>query len=58
MTEKIRTVTPISTIRERLTGTLADWGADLSALLKELEEERALLQDIEAEAVRHCAITK
>jgi pSer/pThr/pTyr-binding forkhead associated (FHA) protein len=41
--------TPISTIRERLTGTLADWGADFSTLLKELEEKRAVLQEIEAE---------
>jgi DNA repair exonuclease SbcCD ATPase subunit len=49
MTEKIRTVTSISTIRERLTGTLADWGADFSTLLKELEEKRGLLQEIEAE---------
>ncbi len=40
---------PISTIRERLTGTLADWGTDFSAFLKELEEKRALLQEIETE---------
>jgi pSer/pThr/pTyr-binding forkhead associated (FHA) protein len=49
MTEKISTVTPISTIRERLSGTLAVWGADFSTLLKELEEKCALLQEIEAE---------
>ena len=42
--------TPISTMRERLTGMLADWGADFSTLLKELEHKRALLQAIEAEA--------
>ena len=41
--------TPISTMRERLTGMLADWGADFSTLLKELEHKRALLQAIEAE---------
>jgi len=37
-------------MRERLTGMLADWGADFSTLLKELEHKRALLQAIEAEA--------
>ncbi len=42
--------TPISTTRERLTGMLADWGADFSTLLEELEEKRALLQEIEVEA--------
>ncbi len=42
--------TPISTLRERLMGMLADWGANFSTLLKELEEKRALLQEIEAEA--------
>jgi len=41
---------PMSTMRERLTGMLADWGADFSTLLNELEETRALLQEIEAEA--------
>ena len=42
--------TPISTMRERLTGMLTDWGADFSTLLKDLEHKRALLQAIEAEA--------
>ena len=41
---------PMSAMRERLTGMLADWGADFSTLLNELEETRALLQEIEAEA--------
>ena len=41
---------PISTMRERFTGMLADWGADFSTLLNELEDKRALLQRIEAEA--------
>ncbi len=44
--------TPISKMRERLTGMMADWGTDFSALLRELEEKRALLQEIEAEAAR------
>ena len=40
----------ISTIRERLTDLLTDWGADFSMFLKELEEKRARLQVVEAEA--------
>ena len=44
--------TPIRKMRERLTGMLADWGTDFSALLRELEEKRALLEEIEAEAAR------
>lgn len=43
---------PLSTIRDRFTGMLADWGADFSTLLEELEEKRALLQEIEAEAAK------
>ena len=30
--------TPIDTLRERLTGLLADWGAEFSMVLKELDE--------------------
>jgi len=41
--------TPIGTIPERLAGLLADWGTDISMFLKELEEKRALLQELEAE---------
>ncbi len=54
MSDKLPAVdieTPISTMRDRLTGMLSDWGADLAGLLKELEEKRALLGKIEAEAV-------
>lgn len=40
--------TPIATIRERLTAMLADWGADFSVLLNELEEKRARLEKLEA----------
>ncbi len=53
MSENSRAVdleTPISTMRERHTRMLADWGAGFSTLLNELEEKRALLQEIEAKA--------
>ena len=42
--------TPIGTIRERLSGLLEDWGADFSTLLTELEDKRARLNQLEAEA--------
>jgi chromosome segregation ATPase len=42
--------TPIGTIRERLSGLLADWGADFSSLLTELEEKRARLDELETDA--------
>ena len=42
--------TPIGTIRERLSGLLEDWGADFSTLLAELEDKRARLNQLEAEA--------
>ncbi len=41
---------PISTLRERVTGMLVDWGADFATVLEELEEKRTLLQEIEVEA--------
>ncbi len=40
----------MGTIRERLTELLGDWGTDVSMLLNELEEKRAHLQKLEAEA--------
>lgn len=43
--------TPIGTIRERLSGLLADWGEDFSSLLTELEEKRARLNELETDAV-------
>ena len=43
--------TPIGTIRERLSGLLADWGEDFSSLLEELEEKRARLERLETVAV-------
>lgn len=42
-----RNTTTIQEVRDRLTGLLADWGAELSSLLKELEEKRALAAELE-----------
>ena len=42
--------TTIGAIRKRTTSLLADWGADFSVILKELEENRARLQELEAAA--------
>jgi DNA repair exonuclease SbcCD ATPase subunit len=39
--------TPIQTVRDRLTGLLADWGAELSMVLKELEEKRSRVEELE-----------
>jgi chromosome segregation ATPase len=39
--------TSIQAVRDRLTGLLADWGAEFSALLKELEERRARCAELE-----------
>ncbi|MGI9257744.1 MAG: hypothetical protein ACR2QQ_02810 [Gammaproteobacteria bacterium] len=41
---------PISEMRSRLNDLLADWGADLSSLLAELEEKRARVDELEAAA--------
>lgn len=45
--------TPIDSLRERLTQLLADWGAEMSMVLKELEDARARLADIEQSSVDH-----
>ncbi len=37
----------IQGLRDRLTGMLADWGAELAAVLKELEEKRARVAELE-----------
>ncbi len=37
----------LQSVRDRLTGLLADWGAELSALLQELEQKRALVEKLE-----------
>ncbi len=42
--------TSIGELRKRTTKLLADWGADFSVILKELEENRARLQELEAAA--------
>jgi chromosome segregation ATPase len=40
----------IQGLRDRLTGLLADWGAELAVVLKELEEKRARIAELEAAA--------
>ena len=39
-----------SELRDRLTGLLADWGAELASVLKELEEKRARVAELEGGA--------
>jgi hypothetical protein len=39
--------TSIQSVRDRLTGLLADWGVELSLVLKELEDKRARLEELE-----------
>ena len=41
---------PIPELRARLNDLLADWGADLSSLLAELEEKRSRLAELESSA--------
>jgi chromosome segregation ATPase len=44
----------IQALRDRLTGLLADWGSEFALVLKELEEKRARLAELEASAAaRH-----
>ena len=43
----------IQGLRDRLTGLLADWGAELAVILKELEEKRARVAELEAKAGRN-----
>jgi len=45
--------TPIDALRDRLTQLLADWGAEMSMVLKELEDARGRLSEIESSAVDH-----
>ena len=40
----------ISELRSRLNDLLADWGADLSSVLTELEEKRSRVDELEAAA--------
>jgi chromosome segregation ATPase len=40
----------IQGLRDRLTGLLADWGSELAAVLKELEEKRARVAELEGGA--------
>ena len=50
MTEPAAT---IQGLRDRLTGLLADWGAELGSVLKELEEKRARVAELESGATGH-----
>jgi len=51
MTEPTAT---IPALRDRLTGLLADWGAELASILRELEEKRARVAELEGGAAgRH-----
>jgi DNA repair exonuclease SbcCD ATPase subunit len=42
--------TTTQSVRDRLTGLLADWGAEMSSVLKELDEKRARLVEFESGA--------
>jgi chromosome segregation ATPase len=42
--------TPIETLRDRLTGLLADWGAEFSMVLRELETKRARVKELDSSA--------
>jgi chromosome segregation ATPase len=43
----------IQDLRDRLTGLLADWGSELSLVLRELEEKRARVAELEGEVDAH-----
>src|SRR5512134_202775 len=45
MTESTAT---IQSLRDRLTGLLADWGSELALVLKELEAKRARVAELES----------
>src|SRR5262245_21952499 len=45
----------IQAVRERLTGLLADWGAELALVLKELDEKRKRLAELESQSGSHGA---
>jgi chromosome segregation ATPase len=42
--------TSIQGLRDRLTGLLADWGSELASVLRELEEKRARVEELEGGA--------
>jgi chromosome segregation ATPase len=45
--------TGIEDLRERLTGLLADWGAEMSMVLRELDEARSKLTETRAASEKH-----
>jgi chromosome segregation ATPase len=49
----VRQETGIEDLRERLTGLLADWGAEMSMVLRELEEARSRLAETSSSADGH-----
>jgi chromosome segregation ATPase len=46
----------IQGLRDRLTGLLADWGAELAVVLKELEEKRARVVELENAAASNAEV--
>ena len=46
----------IQGLRDRLTGLLADWGAELAVVLKELEEKRARVAELEGAAANNAEV--
>ena len=46
----------IQGLRDRLTGLLADWGAELAVVLKELEEKRARVAELESAAASNAEL--
>jgi chromosome segregation ATPase len=46
----------IQGLRDRLTGLLADWGAELAVVLKELEEKRARVAELESAAAGNAEV--
>ena len=43
----------IQDLRDRLTGLLADWGSELSLVLRELDEKRARVAELEGKQQTH-----
>ena len=43
----------IQDLRDRLTGLLADWGSELSVVLRELDEKRARVAELEGRQQAH-----
>lgn len=48
-----REETSIEALRERLTGLLADWGAEMSGVLRDLDQARTALEEAQAASSSH-----